>query len=497
MAKPAPRAHLRRAKPQMHMSNTTYEAVIGLEVHAQLSTRTKLFCRDALAYGAGANSLTSAYTLAMPGTMPRMNRRAAELAVLLGLAMQCQINQRSLFARKNYFYPDLPKGFQTTQHSAPVCLGGGLSLADGFFVPLNRIHLEEDAGKSTHDLYPQHSAIDLNRAGTPLVEIVTEPALHTAAQAAEYLTELRRLLRWLGVCDGNMEQGSLRCDANVSIRPTGSQKLGTKVEIKNLNSIAHLRKAIEGEIARQTAETLAGRAIQPQTRSYAADTNTTFALREKEEANDYRYLTEPDLPALVLSDAFIEAQARLLPTLPQALEKQWMQALGLSAYDAAQACKDRATAEYFTALLAENVAPKAAINWLSGPVRQHLNEQGTDMDAFALKPAVLAALIQWVQAGHTSYTIGSTRLFASVLAAPADALPLHMSRLGLGQDVQVQDAQIKVWLHEALAAYPDKAEALKKGKKQFTGLFVGEVKKKSGGKAHPGRIAELLMEWVG
>ena len=293
-----------------------YEVVIGLEIHAQLATNSKLFCGDSNEFGGEPNTRISAISLAHPGTLPKTNKQAVELAVKLGLAIGCTIEQYNFFARKNYFYPDLPKGYQISQHTSPICKGGELIIETSTgkrAVQLNRIHLEEDAGKSLHDQHPTQTYIDLNRAGTPLVEIVTEPNIYSAEEAGQFVSEIRKLVRWLGVSDGNMEEGSLRCDANISLRPAGTEVLGTKVEVKNLNSIRHVKKAIEFEIGRMTELLLEGKPIIQQTRSYDAGKDITFALREKEEANDYRYFPDPDLAPFTLSDEYLDSVKKINP----------------------------------------------------------------------------------------------------------------------------------------------------------------------------------------
>ena len=333
-------------------SSKQYEAVIGLEVHAQLATNSKLFCSDATTFGAPPNTQISPITMGHPGSLPKTNKKAVEFAIKMGLACGCTIVKENYFARKNYFYPDLPKGYQISQHTTPICAGGKIPIkveGQKRYVQLNRIHLEEDAGKSIHDIDPTHTLIDLNRAGTPLIEIVTEPDLYSAEEAFAYVTEIRKLVQWLGICDGNMEEGSLRCDANVSVRLKGEKKLGTRVEVKNLNSIRNVKKAIEFETARLIEILETGGTITQQTRSFDASNDTTFAIRDKEEANDYRYFPDPDLAPFVLSESYIDAIKTGLPILPAAIEEKLMTQFQLSAYDAAQLCESLATVHYFEA----------------------------------------------------------------------------------------------------------------------------------------------------
>src|ERR1022692_1789049 len=353
-----------------------YEIVVGLEVHAQLLTKTKLFCGDSAAFGGEPNTHVSPITLGHPGTLPKLNKKAVEFAVKMGLACHCRIERHNYFARKNYFYPDLPKGYQITQHTTPICIGGfvKIKVADGEKnISLNRIHLEEDAGKSLHDVDDHNTCVDYNRAGVPLIEIVTEPDIRSSDEAYNFLTELRKILRYLEICDGNMEEGSMRCDANVSIRKTGELKLGTKVEVKNLNSIRNLKRVIEHEAKRMIEQVENGEAIIQQTRSFDAASGTTFALRTKEEANDYRYFADPDLPPFNITDIFLENVRKTIPALPEELIAKYITQFHLSEYDATVICDDKETADYFEALSKETKNYKAAANWMLGPVKSYLN----------------------------------------------------------------------------------------------------------------------------
>jgi aspartyl-tRNA(Asn)/glutamyl-tRNA(Gln) amidotransferase subunit B len=367
-----------------------YETVVGLEVHIQLSTKTKLFCGDSAAYGGSPNTHISPITLAHPGTLPVLNKTAVEFAIKLGLALGCDITRHSFFDRKHYFYPDLPKGYQTSQSRSPVCMGGQLKVSVGGeekFVQIHHIHLEEDAGKSIHDADPQYTCIDLNRAGVPLLELVTEPVIRSSEEAYAFLTNLRKLVRWTGICDGNMEEGSLRCDANISIRPVGQNELGTKVEVKNLNSIRNVRRAIDAEVERQTKMLDNGEIIIQQTRGYDADTNTTTGQRDKEEANDYRYLPCPDLPPFEISDAWLSEVRDMLPELPETLFEKYTTALGLPAQDAEVLTEEKSLSDYFNQLVKETPHIKAAANWLLGPIKSWLNGQNADITALPLAPA--------------------------------------------------------------------------------------------------------------
>jgi aspartyl-tRNA(Asn)/glutamyl-tRNA(Gln) amidotransferase subunit B len=471
-----------------------YEAVIGLEVHAQLATSSKLFCGDSTAFGAAPNTHVSPITLGHPGTLPKTNKKAVDFAIRMGLACNCEIEKDNYFARKNYFYPDLPKGYQISQHTTPICKGGTVDIRTATGerdIQLNRIHLEEDAGKSIHDQDAAFTCIDLNRAGTPLIEIVTEPDLHSAEEAWQYVTEIRRLVRWLGVCDGNMEEGSLRCDANVSIRLKGETTLGTKVEVKNLNSIRNVKKAIEFEIDRMISLVEAGGKVQQQTRSFDASNDTTFAIRDKEEANDYRYFPDPDLAPFHLTDSFIDTIRKELPALPEALMQHYRLQLGLSEYDAQQLCDEKSTADYFASVTAHTKHYKAVANWMLGPLRQQLNEKGNSFDQLNIMPATLAALIQLVEEGKVNFSVASSKLLPALLLQDQDPQQLAES-MNLIQVSNV--SELESWIQGALEAMPDKVTEYRKGKKGLIGLFVGEVKKRSKGKADPRIVTQLLEE---
>ncbi len=471
-----------------------YEAVIGLEVHAQLATSSKLFCGDSTAFGAAPNTHISPITMGHPGTLPKTNKKAVEYAIRMGLACNCEIEKDNYFARKNYFYPDLPKGYQISQHTTPICKGGYVSIKTGNDernVQLNRIHMEEDAGKSIHDLDDDFTCIDLNRAGTPLVEIVTEPDLFSAEEAWQYVTEIRRLVRWIGICDGNMEEGSLRCDANVSIRLKGAKELGTKVEVKNLNSIRNVKKAIEYEIDRMIQLVESGGKVQQQTRSFDASNDTTFAIRDKEEANDYRYFPDPDLAPFHLTDAFINEVKAALPQLPNELTQKYQSQYGLGAYDASQLCDEKATAVFFDAVIQHTHQYKAVANWILGPVRQYLNEKNIALENISLQPSVLADLIKLVEDGKVNFSVASSKILPELIAGGHSPLAVA-ENLNL---LQVSDTnELETWVAEALASMPDKVTEYKKGKKGLIGLFVGEVKKRSKGKADPKIVTQLLEQ---
>jgi aspartyl-tRNA(Asn)/glutamyl-tRNA(Gln) amidotransferase subunit B len=471
-----------------------YQAVIGLEVHAQLSTNSKLFSGDSIAFGNAPNTQVSPIALAHPGSLPKLNQAAIEYAIKMGLACNCSIAKHSFFARKNYFYPDLPKGYQISQHTHPICIGGFVTIKTNEgerAVQLNRIHLEEDAGKSIHDLDPDHTCIDLNRAGTPLIEIVTEPDLFSAEEAWQYVTEIRKLVRWIGICDGNMEEGSLRCDANISVRLRGDSQLGTKVEVKNLNSIRNVKKAIEFEISRIIGELEKGNPIQQQTRSFNADKDTTFAVRDKEEANDYRYFPDPDLPAIQLTEAYIESIKNQLPSLPHQLIQNYQTKYQLSSYDASQLCEEKSISDFFEQAIQFTNHYKMVANWILGPIKQLMNESEKNIQELGLTVQQLADLIELIEGGKINFSTAASKLLPAMLHTTIAPLELAES-LNL---LQVSDSdELEQWVNAAIEAMPEKVKEYQKGKKGLIGLFVGEVKKRSKGKADPKIVTELLEQ---
>ena len=473
-----------------------FEIVIGLEVHAQLLTRSKLFSGDSAAFGGEPNTHISPITMGHPGTLPKLNNRAVQLAIKMGLACHSQISRHNYFARKNYFYPDLPKGYQITQHTTPICIGGHLTIrtsgGDTRNVLLNRIHMEEDAGKSLHDVDPLNTAVDLNRAGVPLIEIVTEPDLHSGEEAAAYLTELRKLLRYLDVCDGNMEEGSMRCDANISVRRKGETKLGTKVEVKNLNSIRNVRKAIEVEAHRLIGLVEDGKQIIQETRSYNANDNTTFSLRVKEDANDYRYFADPDLTPFQVTDTMLSELKSQIPVLPEERVAHYCTRLQLTEYDARTLCDEKQQADFFEALIEETGNYKSAANWVLGPVKSYLNESGLSYAELAVKPASIGELIRLIDEGKLNFSVASARIFPALVDEPERSALDIASALNLIQDSDA--GNVSGWVDEVLQKMPEKVAEYKKGKKGLIGLFVGEVKKLSRGKADPKLTNELLLK---
>jgi len=471
-----------------------YEAVIGLEIHAQLSTESKLFCGDATRFGAAPNTHVSPITLGHPGTLPKTNTKAIEYAIKMGLACGCDIAQENYFARKNYFYPDLPKGYQISQHTTPICVGGNIVIntAEGEKnIQLNRIHLEEDAGKSIHDISPNDTFIDLNRAGTPLIEMVTEPCIHSAEDAFLFVTEVRKLVRWLDVCDGNMEEGSLRCDANISVRLKGDPVLGTRVEVKNLNSIRNIKKAIEFEIERLIQLIETGGTIIQQTRSFDASNDTTFSIRDKEDANDYRYFPDPDLAPFHLTNEYIASIKAALPSLPNELKAAWKVAFGLSAYDTEQLCEHKGEADFFIKLTQQTKHYKAAANWIIGPIRAYLNETQLGYSDIEGSLPYLVELFNLVEAGQLNFSVASNKVFKAIMEQPQS--PSEYAKAN--NLIQTQSSEsIANWIEEVLSANPEKVAEYKKGKKGLIGLFMGEVKKKSKGTADPKKTTQLLEQ---
>lgn len=472
-----------------------YEIVVGLEVHAQLLTKSKLFCGDSIAFGAEPNTHVSPITLGHPGTLPKMNKKAIEYAIKMGLACHCAIEKQNYFARKNYFYPDLPKGYQVSQHSTPICVGGFVKIktTNGTKnIRLNRIHMEEDAGKSLHDVDEANTCIDYNRAGTPLIEIVTEPDLRSGEEAFTYLTEVRKLVRYLDICDGNMEEGSLRCDANISVRKKGDTQLGTKVEVKNLNSVRNVKRAIEAEAKRLIDILENGGIIKQQTRSFDANNGNTFAIRDKEDADDYRYFAEPDLTPFHLQDEFIEKIRLSIPALPEQRIKKYTTELMLSEYDAGVLTEEKAYADYFEKVIQYTSNYKAAANWMLGPIKSWMNEKGKEINEFPIPAEQLAAVIILVDSGKVSFSSASTKLFTKLLEKPASSPEKIAEEENLIQQSDV--SAIGPIIDKVLEKFADKVAEYKKGKKGLLALFVGEVMKQSKGKADPKITNELLLE---
>ncbi len=471
-----------------------YQPVIGLEVHAQLLTRSKMYSADENEYGVAPNTNLSVITLGHPGTLPRVNRTAVEFAMKMGLATNCHIRRDNLFARKNYFYPDLPKGYQITQDKTPICYDGHLDvrLGDGSTkrVGITRIHLEEDAGKSMHLAGETETLVDLNRAGVPLIEIVSEPDIRTGEEAYAYLLEIKKLVEYLGICDGNMEEGSLRCDANISVMLQGAEQFGVKVEVKNMNSFRNVQRAIAYEIERQVALVEAGAAVDSETRGFDAASGTTSGQRSKETLNDYRYFPEPDLPPLVIDDAWLHRIQAGLPALPQQLYARFTGELGLSDYDASVLVDQKEVAQYFDDLARLTPNAKAAANWVMGPVKSYLNERALAMDDFPLDPAQLAGVIELIDAGKINYSVASKQLFPYLLEHPTANATGAADSLGLL--TKTDGDALETLVQQVLAANPAKVAEYRAGKKSLTGMFMGELMKLTGGKADPKQANQLL-----
>ncbi|MBM4197727.1 MAG: Asp-tRNA(Asn)/Glu-tRNA(Gln) amidotransferase subunit GatB [Gammaproteobacteria bacterium] len=476
----------------------SWEPVIGLEIHAQLATRSKIFSGAATAYGAPPNTQACLVDLGYPGVLPVLNAEAVRLAVRFGLAIGGTVAPRSIFARKNYFYPDLPKGYQISQYELPVVKGGSVEilLDDGSrkTVRLTRAHLEEDAGKSLHESFQGLSGIDLNRAGTPLLEIVSEPDMRSAKEAAAYMRRVHQLVRWIGICDGNMQEGSFRCDANVSVRRAGTDKLGTRTEIKNLNSFRFLERAILHEIDRQIEVIEDGGRIVQETRLYDPDRDETRSMRSKEEANDYRYFPDPDLLPLEIDAATLDAVRATLPELPDRRAARFV-TLGIPAADAAQLTLERDTADYFEAVLAAApaVEPRVAANWVNGDLAAALNDAGLGITASRVGAAALAALLLRVADNTISGKIAKD-VFAAMWAGEGGADDIIAAR-GLRQITD--SGALEAAIDKVIAASPNQLAEYRAGKDKLFGYFVGQVMKATGGKANPQQLNELLRRKLG
>jgi aspartyl-tRNA(Asn)/glutamyl-tRNA(Gln) amidotransferase subunit B len=476
----------------------SWETVIGLEIHAQLATNSKIFSSAATAYGAAPNAQANLVDLGYPGVLPVLNREAVRMAVKFGLAVGAQISPRSIFARKNYFYPDLPKGYQISQYETPVVGKGSMPilLEDGTLktIGITRAHLEEDAGKSLHEDFQGASGIDLNRAGTPLLEIVSEPDMRSAKEAVAYLKKIHTLVRYLEICDGNMQEGSFRCDANVSVRPMGQEKFGTRCEIKNLNSFRYIEKAINYEVARQIEEIDAGRKIKQETRLFDPDKGETRSLRSKEEANDYRYFPDPDLLPVVIEPAFIESVRSSLPELPDQKASRYVEKFGLSAYDAGVLTASREMGDYYEAVLAslqsKNLSghEKLAANWTMGELSAALNKDNVDVTQSRIDAAGLAGLLARIADETISGKIGK-EVFESMWAEGKDADAIIEAK-GLKQITDT--GAIEKTIDEVMAANPKQLADYRSGKDKLFGFFVGQVMKVTGGKANPAQVNDLL-----
>lgn len=469
-----------------------FEPVIGLEIHAQLATTSKIFSAASTSYGAAPNTQACAVDLGLPGVLPVLNERVVELAVLFGLAVGADISRNSVFARKNYFYPDLPKGYQISQYEDPIVSGGALDirLPDGSTktIALTRAHLEEDAGKSIHDQFPDVTGIDLNRAGTPLLEIVSEPQMYSASEAVAYMRAMHTLVRYLGICDGNMQEGSFRCDANVSVRPRGAEEMGTRTEIKNLNSFRFVERAIEFEIERQIDVIDAGGTVVQETRLYDPDKDETRSMRGKEDAHDYRYFPDPDLLPVLISDAAIDELRARLPELPGAKRTRFVEAYSLSPEDAESLSHDRDTGDFYERVAATAGDAKLAANWVTGELFAALNRSNMELASSPVTAEALGKLIARIKDATVSGKIAK-QIFETMWETGRDADDI-IDAEGLRQ--VTDDAAIEPLVDQVLRDNPEQIAQFKGGKDKVFGFFVGQVMKLSKGKANPAQVNELL-----
>ncbi len=477
------------------MPENRFDTVIGLEVHIQLATHSKAFCGDSTAFGGAPNTQVSPISLGHPGTLPRLNARQVEYALRLGMALGSEINTRNAFDRKNYFYADLPKGYQITQDREPICRSGTFPIRVGEEereVAIHHIHMEEDAGKSMHDVEPDHSLIDLNRAGVPLLELVTEPDLRSAEEVDAFMSGMRQLVRYLGISDGNMEEGSMRCDINVSLKPAGGEELGQRCEIKNINSMRYARRAIAFEVERQQAILVEGGSIEQQTLHFDPSSGQTSPLRDKEEAHDYRYFPEPDLPPLQLDKEFLEGVRQSLPALPWELYHAFQETYGLSAYEAALLSEDLETATYYQSFAAASPSNKIAANLLINRILPLCKENGWALDAFPVQQEKLAMLVGMIDSDQVSNTVAFQQVLTAMISRPGQA-PLDLAReLNL---LQTSDQELLGSLvDDVLEANPDKVATYRSGKKGLLGFFMGEIMKRSRGKADPKLTQKLLRD---
>ena len=471
-----------------------YEVVIGLEVHAQLKTKSKIFAPDSTEFGSEQNSHTSAITLGMPGVLPVLNKECVNMGILLGLALNCEIPNRCKFDRKQYFYPDLPKGYQISQYDEPICVNGWLNVK-GKKIGITRAHLEEDAGKLVHVGAAgingaTYSLVDLNRAGTPLLEIVSEPDMRSSEEARNYMEELRNIVRYLGVCDGNLEEGSMRCDANISIMPKGSDKFGTRAEIKNVNSFSALQRAIEYEIDRQIEIVEEGGEVVQETRLWDDNLKETRSMRGKEDAHDYRYFPEPDLMPLEISREWVEDIRKTMPELPEQKRQRYM-SLGLNEYDASVIVEQMTSALFFDKVLELGANPKTAVNFMMGEIAAYLKENKVEIDETKLTPENLAELIALIEKGTISNNIGKQILVEEMIVNGEKASAI-VEKKGLSQISD--EGAIKEIVEKVVNAHPAEIESYKNGKTNLLGFFVGQVMKETKGRANPKTVNELVRK---
>ena len=475
-----------------------YEPVIGIEIHAQLKTKSKAYCGDLNEYGHIPNSLTSAVSLGHPGTLPKFNAEVLNHAIKLGLACKCDITEEMHFDRKNYFYADLPKGYQITQDKTPVCRNGSvlIRLQNGTKkeVELTRIHMEEDSGKSTHDLDPLNTLIDLNRAGVPLLEIVTEPVLKTSEEAYQYVTEIRKLLRYLDICDGNMEEGSMRCDVNVSIMPKGSHQFGKRVEIKNLNSIRNVQRSIDFEICRHASLLEEKKKVEVETRTYDAPSGETIAMRKKEAAHDYRYFPEPDLnPIKITKDQLSKIQNEM-PPLPNDLYDKFTTKFNLSSYDTLVLLEQKEIALYFLDILNFTTNYKSAANWVMVNIKSHLNQQAKTINELELKPAYIGELIKLIDENKISHSLASQKVFPKMIEHPAESPSSIAEKYNWIS--QSNEDDLSTVIVQIFKDNPEETKRFKEGEKKLTGFFMGQIMKATKGTADPKLTAKLINQLI-
>ena len=475
-----------------------YEPVIGIEIHAQLKTKSKAYCGDLNEYGHIPNSLTSAVSLGHPGTLPKFNAEVLNHAIKLGLACKCDVTEEMHFDRKNYFYADLPKGYQITQDKTPVCRNGSvlIRLQNGTKkeVELTRIHMEEDSGKSTHDLDPLNTLIDLNRAGVPLLEIVTEPVLKSSEEAYQYVTEIRKLLRYLDICDGNMEEGSMRCDVNVSIMPKGSHQFGKRVEIKNLNSIRNVQRSIDFEICRHASLLEENKKVEVETRTYDAPSGETVAMRKKEAAHDYRYFPEPDLnPIKITKDQLSKIQNEM-PPLPNDLYDKFTTKFNLSSYDTLVLLEQKEIALYFLDILNFTTNYKSAANWVMVNIKSHLNQQAKTINELELKPAYIGELIKLIDENKISHSLASQKVFPKMIEHPAESPSSIAEKYNWIS--QSNEDDLSTVIVQIFKDNPEETKRFKEGEKKLTGFFMGQIMKATKGTADPKLTAKLINQLI-
>lgn len=471
-----------------------YEPIIGIEIHAQLNTKSKAYCGDGNEFGAIPNTRTSPVSLGHPGTLPKFNKEIINHALKLGLALDCEITRWMHFDRKNYFYADLPKGYQITQDKTPICRKGQILIRlennETKNIELTRIHMEEDSGKSIHDLDPFNTLIDLNRAGVPLLEIVTEPVIRTSKEAYEYVTEIRKLLRYLEICDGNMEEGSMRCDVNISIMPIGSEKFGDRVEVKNLNSIRNVQRSIDYEIVRQAKVLGGGEEVKVETRTFDAPSGKTSAMRKKEAAHDYRYFPEPDLNPIKIEENHLLDIKSKMPALPNELFKKFTENYGLSNYDALVIIEQKEIAQYFEQLVQFTTNFKTAANWVMVNIKSYLNQQAIEINSFPVSAEKMGLLIQMIDENLISNSLANQKLFPEMIKNPHE----HPQSIAEKNDWISSDSEEELLslVTKIINENPSESERLKNGEKKLIGFFMGKIMKASNGTADPKKIAQIL-----